>query len=98
MAGLALPEGVDVAIDGQDPILPSPHYLGNGAAVARLLTGVAAHELWRLRTGRTQHVQVDARHAAAALRSYMHLDFADAHKRPAMNRGGRGPRVLGIVP
>jgi crotonobetainyl-CoA:carnitine CoA-transferase CaiB-like acyl-CoA transferase len=38
--------------------------------VVRLLTGLAANELWRLRTGRSQEVVVDARHAAASLRSY----------------------------
>ncbi len=70
LAGLDLPNDVDYHIVGQDPILPSPHYLGNGSAVVRLLTGLAANELWRLRTGRNQEVVVDARHAAASLRSY----------------------------
>ena len=72
MGGLELPGGVKFAVVGQDPILASPHYLGNGAAVTRLLTGLAANELWRMRTGRSQDVEVDARHAAAALRSYLH--------------------------
>ena len=70
LAGLDLPSGVDYHIVGQDPILPSPHYLGNGGAVVRLLTGLAANELWRLRTARSQEVVVDARHVAASLRSY----------------------------
>ena len=35
MGGLELPGGVKFAVVGQDPILASPHYLGNGAAVAR---------------------------------------------------------------
>ena len=72
MGGLELPSGVKFVVVGQDPILASPHYLGNGAAVTRLLTGLAANELWRMRTGRSQDVEVDARHAAAALRSYLH--------------------------
>jgi crotonobetainyl-CoA:carnitine CoA-transferase CaiB-like acyl-CoA transferase len=70
LAGLQLPRDVDCHVVGQDPILASPHHLGNGAAVVRLLTGAAASELWRLRTGRGQEVVVDARHAAASLRSY----------------------------
>jgi len=45
LAGLSLPDGVEYEIVGQDPILPSPHYLGNGAAAAQLLTDVAANEL-----------------------------------------------------
>jgi CoA-transferase family III len=72
MGGLELPGGVKFAVVGEDPILASPHYLGNGAAVTRLLTGLAANELWRMRTGRSQELEVDARHAAAALRSYLH--------------------------
>ncbi len=72
LAGLTLPNSVHYEVVGREPILPSPHYLGTGAAVVRLLTGLAAGELWRLRTGRSQDVVVDARHAAAALRSYMH--------------------------
>lgn len=72
LAGLELPADIDFHIVGQDPILPSPHYLGNGAAVVRLLTGMAAGELWRLRTGRRQQVLVDARHAAASLVSFQY--------------------------
>ena len=72
LAGLELPAGHDFGISGHDPVLPSPHHLGEGAAVARLLTGLAAADLWRLRTGRSQGVSVDVRHAAASLRSYVH--------------------------
>ena len=43
---------------------------GNGAAVSRLLTGLAARDLWELRTGRSQSIIVDARHASAALTSF----------------------------
>jgi hypothetical protein len=77
LAGLELPADADFEILGQDPILPSPHYLGTGAAVARLLTGLAASELWQLRTGRTQHVTVDARHAAASLVSFRYVRRLD---------------------
>ncbi len=72
LAGLSLPAGADFEVIGDEPILASPHYLGTGAAAARLLTGLAAAELWRLRTGRLQRVVVDARHAAASLRSYQY--------------------------
>src|SRR5579864_953781 len=81
------------------PILASPHYLANGAAVVRLLTGVAASELWQRRTGRRQEVVVDARHAAASLRSYMFAhpvgqrppSLQDARHR-ARDPHRRGPR------
>ncbi len=35
LAGPELPADADFEIQGQDPMLPSPHYLGTGAAVAR---------------------------------------------------------------
>ena len=70
LAGLELPLDADYEVVGDEPILASPHHLATGASVARLLTGLAAAELWRLRTGRRQHVEVDMRHAAASLRSF----------------------------
>lgn len=72
LAGLELPAGADYDVAGAEPVLPSPHRLATGASVARLLTGLAAAELWRLRTGRVQHVSVDARHAAASLLSFQY--------------------------
>ena len=66
--GLELPGGgVKFAVVGQDPILASPHYLGNGVG-----GHAAGSPAWRPTncggcTGRSQEVEVDARHAAAAL-------------------------------
>ena len=88
---LRAPRRRKFAVVGQDPILASPHYLGNGAAVTRLLTGLAANELWRIRTGRSQDVEVDARHAAAALRSYRH---ARPVGQPALDVGAVARRHL----
>ena len=100
LAGLELPAGAEYEIVGQDPILRSPHHLGEGAAVARLLTGLAASELWRLRTGRGQLVVVDARHAAASLRSYLYAhpvgEPAPAPDAAARARGSlRVTRIVG---
>ncbi len=83
LAGIELPSDLDFEVVGEEPILPSPHRLGEGAAVARLLTGVGASEMWRARTGTGQALSVDARHAAAALRSYVHLRLLDAADPPA---------------
>jgi CoA-transferase family III len=67
LAGLSLPAEAGFEVTGAEPVLASPHFLATGAAAARLLTGLAAVELWRQRTGRRQRVVVDARHAAASL-------------------------------
>ncbi|HZU73727.1 MAG TPA: CoA transferase [Acidimicrobiales bacterium] len=91
-------EGVDAGFDyevsGTEPVLASPHYLATGAATARLLTGLAAAELWRLRSGRRQAVRVDARHAAASLRSYM---YARPVGQPPVAPDA-GARSRGILP
>jgi crotonobetainyl-CoA:carnitine CoA-transferase CaiB-like acyl-CoA transferase len=72
LAGLELPADADYEVVGAEPVLRSPHRLATGASVARLLSGLAAADLWRLRTGRVQHVGVDVRHAAASLLSFQY--------------------------
>jgi crotonobetainyl-CoA:carnitine CoA-transferase CaiB-like acyl-CoA transferase len=95
-AGLTLDDDAEVTIIGDDPILPSPHHLGEGAAVARALTGVAAADLWQLRGGERQPVTVDASHAAASLRSYMHTMPVDESRRMPLSAGVSTERVIGI--
>ncbi len=75
-AGLELPPGAAVEVSGSDPVLHSRFPVGEAAAAALALCGVAAAELWALRTGRGQQVRVDVRHAAASLLSfaYQRLD------------------------
>jgi crotonobetainyl-CoA:carnitine CoA-transferase CaiB-like acyl-CoA transferase len=61
-----------------DPILPTPFRIGETSAAALAAVGLAASELWRLRTGRVQDVAVDTRQATASLRSghYMKMEGA----------------------
>ncbi|MGE3537557.1 MAG: CoA transferase [Candidatus Tectimicrobiota bacterium] len=63
---------------GTDPILPTSFRIGETSTAALAAVGMAAADLWTLRTGRDQEVAVDARQATASLRSgkYMHLDGA----------------------
>jgi crotonobetainyl-CoA:carnitine CoA-transferase CaiB-like acyl-CoA transferase len=98
LAGLELPADLDAEILGADPILRSPHRLGEGAAVARLLTGVGANELWRVRTGETQRIVVDARHAAASLLSFVHTRVHDPERRPTRDLTTTGARLTRILP
>ena len=62
-----------IQITGSDPVLPSPFKIGEAAAATIGATALAAAELWRLRSGRPQRVQVDTRTAAMAFRSERHL-------------------------
>lgn len=61
---------------GADPILPTPFRIGETSAAAVAAAGMAASDLWELRSGRLQEVVVDTRRATASLRSgkYMKLD------------------------
>ena len=59
-----------------DPILPTPFRIGETAAASLSAVGLAVADLWELKTGRRQEVEVDVRRATASLRSgkYLALD------------------------
>ncbi len=57
------------SISGCDPILPTDFLLGTAGASVIAAAGVAASDLWQLRTGKRQRIAVDMRSAVAALRS-----------------------------
>jgi crotonobetainyl-CoA:carnitine CoA-transferase CaiB-like acyl-CoA transferase len=63
---------------GADPILPTPFRIGAAGAAALAATGLAAADLWELRTGRRQEVSVDLRQAVASLRSGHYLQINGA--------------------
>src|ERR1700752_2818457 len=58
---------------GADPVLPTPFRIGAAGAAALAATGLAAADLWELRTGRRQEAAVDLRQAVASLRSGHYL-------------------------
>ncbi|MBI4608040.1 MAG: CoA transferase [Candidatus Rokubacteria bacterium] len=60
-------------LTGGDPVLPTNFKIGTAATATIAAAGLAAAELWRLRTGRRQRVAVDARAAAVAFRSERYL-------------------------
>lgn len=65
-----------ITLSGSEPILPSSFAVGTAAQATIAASALAAGELWRLRTGRRQHVRVDMRHAAIEFRSerYLRID------------------------
>ncbi|MGZ8154279.1 MAG: CoA transferase [Burkholderiales bacterium] len=62
-----------VEIVGSDPIWPTRYKVVNPGAAVMAAAGVAAADLWALKTGRRQRVRVEANAAAAALRSPRYL-------------------------
>jgi crotonobetainyl-CoA:carnitine CoA-transferase CaiB-like acyl-CoA transferase len=75
LLALARVEG-EAQIAGADPVLRTPYRVGTAGAAALAAVGLAASELWRLRSGRAQTVSVALRAAAASLRSgaYLRID------------------------
>jgi crotonobetainyl-CoA:carnitine CoA-transferase CaiB-like acyl-CoA transferase len=65
--------GREVAFSGADPFFPTPYLVGTAGAAALGAVGLAAADLWFLRTKRSQDVKVEMRAAAASLRSARYL-------------------------
>jgi crotonobetainyl-CoA:carnitine CoA-transferase CaiB-like acyl-CoA transferase len=76
LATVGLPEDraqlVEITGAG-DPVLPTPFRIGETGAAALAATGLAAADLWELRSGKRQGVAVDQRQATASLRSGNYL-------------------------
>ena len=72
-----------IHIEGVDPVLPSRFRIGEAAAITIGAAALAAADLWRLRTGRRQRVDVNLRAAAMAFRSERHLRI-DGHPPPPL--------------
>src|SRR5580704_16981825 len=79
IAGWSDTRAADVTFTGgTDPVLPTPFRIGAAGAATLAASGLAATELWQVRTGRRQQVTVDLRQAAAALRSVNYLQLLGA--------------------
>src|SRR6516162_10059972 len=77
IAGWGDTQAADVKFTGgADPVLPTPFRIGAAGAATLAASGLAATELWQVRTGRHQRVTVDLRQATAALRSGHYLQLA----------------------
>ena len=64
----------EIGISGEvDPILPTPFRIGETAAASLAAVGLAVSDLWQLKSGRQQEVEVDVRRATASLRSAKYL-------------------------
>src|SRR6185295_12231190 len=75
-----------------DPILPTPFRITATGTAALAAVGLAAADLWEVRTGRRQKVAINTRHATASLRSGRYLKMGEKEV-----DFGRNP-VVGIYP
>ena len=61
------------SIKGEDPVLPVRYRIGTAGAASLAALGLAVDELWELRGGARQRVEVDLRAATISLRSARYL-------------------------
>lgn len=72
-----------VRLTGEEPQLPSSFRVAVAAQISIATAGLAAAEIWRLRSGEAQEVAVDMRHAVAECRSERYLRVDDKPPPPA---------------
>ena len=46
----------DAVLDGADPVIRSPHYLGEASGMVQLLIGIAGAAIWQARTGQQTNI------------------------------------------
>src|SRR5271169_2809345 len=63
----------DVTLSGEEPQLPSSFRVAAAAQSGVAATGLAAAQVWKLRSGQDQGVAVDMRHAVVECRSERYL-------------------------
>jgi crotonobetainyl-CoA:carnitine CoA-transferase CaiB-like acyl-CoA transferase len=71
--GLQRPPAGAVTITGTDPVFSTRFKIAETCAAVLGGVGLAVSDIWQLKTGRAQDVTIDARHAAAGLRSSVYL-------------------------
>lgn len=72
-----------VRLTGEEPQLPSSFRVAAAGQTTIAAAGLAAAEIWRLRSGETQDLHVDMRHAVAECRSERYLRVDDKPPPPA---------------
>ncbi|MGX4805900.1 CoA transferase [Bradyrhizobium guangdongense] len=72
-----------VRLTGEEPQIPSSFRVAVAGQATIAAAGLAAAEIWRLRSGEAQDVSVDMRHAVAECRSERYLRLDDKPPPPA---------------
>src|SRR6201986_3046003 len=78
------PSALDaVTLTGDEPQLPSSFRVAAAAQASIAAAGLAAAQVWKLRSGQNQDVAVDMRHAVVECRSERYLRVHDTQPPPA---------------
>jgi crotonobetainyl-CoA:carnitine CoA-transferase CaiB-like acyl-CoA transferase len=72
-----------VTLSGEEPQLPSSFRVAVAAQVSIAASGLAAAEIWKMRSGQAQQLGVDMRHAVVECRSERYLRVAGKPPPPA---------------
>jgi crotonobetainyl-CoA:carnitine CoA-transferase CaiB-like acyl-CoA transferase len=75
-----------VRLTGEEPQLPSSFRVAAAAQVSVAAAGLAAAQIWKLRSGHSQDVAVDMRHAVVECRSERYLRVDDKPPPPAWDK------------
>ena len=57
--GLASHFPGDAVLNGADPVIRSPHHIGEASAMVNLLIGIAGAAIWHARTGQQIDIEID---------------------------------------
>ncbi|MFL6838047.1 MAG: CoA transferase [Bradyrhizobium sp.] len=82
-AGGEIPALETVKLTGDEPQLPSSFRVAAAAQASVAASGLAASQIWKLRSGEAQDVTVDMRHAAIECRSERYLRVGGKPPPPA---------------
>jgi len=75
-----------IRMTGEEPQLPSSFRVAAAAQVSVAAAGLAAAQIWKLRSGHSQDVAVDMRHALVECRSERYLRVDDKPPPPAWDK------------
>ena len=75
-----------VSLTGSEPQLPSSFRVAAAAQASIAASGLAAAEIWKARSGESQDVAVDIRHAVVECRSERYLRVDDKPPPPAWDK------------
>src|SRR6202162_4938858 len=82
--------GGNLALYGQDPILPSPIRFGSMAAIGLAAKSVAVAALWRQRTGEGQNISLDVRKGLKRFYGFFEGKWEKINGRPPAGHGYSG--------